>query len=221
MADDWGRSMTADARERRIAEIVGAVARQALADHGRTRIALLDDAGPEAALAVRLLEPSLGADAIVRVTAGAAAVEPFLPWAADVPAERVAEEVRRLRARLVEDALPAHPGSKTALLLGGALPPEPLLVLGDLWATDVAEMAGGWSASPEILALAEAAGGIRALDAALRGRIDGRDPAALDALPPEAAARVRRLLAAGSASRRGPRIVPKLAGRTLCIDLME
>jgi hypothetical protein len=207
--------------EGRIAEIVGAVAQQALADRGMTRIALLDDGGPEAALAARLLARTLGDGAIVRVTADGAGVEPFLPHPGAVPRWRVEEEVRRLRARLMDGALAAHPASKTALLLRGELPPEPLLPLGDLWATDVAALAGGWYAPPEVAALAEAAGGIGALDATLRRLIDGRDAAALDALPREAAERVRTMLGAGRASRRNPRIVPKLGGRTLCIDLME
>lgn len=207
--------------EGRIAEIVGAVARQALADRGMRRIALLDDGGPEAALALRLLARTLGEGTIVRVTTNGAGVEPFLPHPGAVTRWRVEEEVRRLRARLMDGVLPAHPASKTDLLLRGELPPEPLLPLGDLWATDVVALAGGWSASPEVVAVAEAAGGIGALDAALRRRIDGRDAAALDHLPREAADRIRALLAAGRASRRNPRIVPKLGGRTLCIDLME
>jgi hypothetical protein len=207
--------------EGRIAEIVGAVARQALADRGMRRIALLDDGGPEAALAARLLARTLGDAAVVRVTTDGAGVEPFLPHPGAVPRWRVEEEVRRLRARLMDGTLAAHPASKTALLLRGELPPEPLLPLGDLWASDVVALTGGWSAPPEAAALAEAAGGIGALDAALRGVIDGRDASALDRLPREAAQGVRAQLAAGRASRRNPRIVPKLGGRTLCIDLME
>lgn len=207
--------------EGRIAEVVGAVARQALADRGMRRIALLDDGGPEAGLAARLLARAVGEAAVVRVTTDGAGVEPFLPHPGAVPGWRVEEEVRRLRARLMDGVLPVHPASKTALLLRGELPPEPLLPLGDLWATDVVALAGGWSAPPEVAAAAEAAGGIQALDAALRRLVDGREAAALDRLPREAAERVRALLAAGRASRRNPRIVPKLGGRTLCIDLME
>lgn len=209
------------AAEGRIAEIVGAVARQALADRGASRIALLDDGGPEAELAARLLGRALGQGAIVRVTADGGDVEPFLPHPHAVPRWRVDDEVRRLRARLMDGILAAHPANKTALLLGGALPPEPLLPLGDLWATDVLALAGGWSAPPEVAALAKAAGGIEALDTALRRRVDGRDPRGVDGLPREAAERVRALLAAGSAWRRTPRIVPKLAGRTIGIDLLE
>jgi hypothetical protein len=109
--------------------------------------------------------------------------------------------MRRMRARLMDGALPAHPANKTALLLGGELPPEPLLPLGDLWAGDVVALAGGWSAPDEVRRLADAAGGIAALDAALRALIDGRGAAALDALPAAARSEVRRRLAAGRASR--------------------
>ena len=136
-------------------------------------------------------------------------------------APRAAEELRRMRARLVADAVPAHPASKTVLLLGGELPPEPLLPLGDLWAAEVAELAGGWSAPPSVARIAEAAGGIEALDAALAAYFDRRDPRGLHALAPEARRAVAAALAAGRASRRWPRTVPKLGARTLGVDLFE
>jgi hypothetical protein len=204
---------------RRVAEVIGAVARQALADHGRARIALLDDGGPEARLAAGILIDQLGPDAVVSV--GALDADLGLLGGSAADPRRVAEEVTRMRARLLDDALPAHPANKTALLLGGALPPEPLLPLGDLWATDVIALAGGWSASPDVVALAEAAGGIEALDGVLRRLIDGRDAAAAHAFREDVAERVRTALFAGSASRRYPRIVPKLSVRTLCADLFE
>jgi hypothetical protein len=213
--------MTGDARTaERVAEVIGAVARQALADRGVTRIALLDDGGPEAMLAASILRRELGADAVISIDTADVDPSPLL-HGSGADARRVGEEVRRFRARLMDDAVPAHPANKTALLLGGELPPEPLLPLGDLWATDVLALHGGWSASTEIETLARDAGGIEALDGALRRLIDGRDASALDALPAEAAARVRTMLAAGSASRRYPRIVSKLGGRTLCADLYE
>ncbi len=214
--------MTVEARYRRIAEVVGAVARQALADHGCSRVALLDDGGPEARLAARMLGEELGEDAVLLARAGPGELEPLLHlagWAADP--DRAAEELRRLRARLAPGALPAHPASKTALLLGGALPPEPFLPLGDLWASEVEAMEGGCSLPRAARALADAAGGVAALDAALRRLTDRRDPAALDDLPPGAADEVRRALAAGRASRLAPRLVPKVGPRTLCLDLFE
>lgn len=213
--------MTAGARNAgRVAEVIGAVARQALADRGRSRIALLDDGGPEARLAASVLRGALGDDAVISIDTSD--VDPRgLMQGITADERRVDEEVRRMRARLMDDALPAHPANKTALLLGGELPPEPLLPLGDLWATDVLALCGGWSASPEVETLAAEAGGIEALDGALRRLIDGRDASALDALPAKAAARVRAMLAAGSAGRRYPHVVPKLGGRTLFADLYE
>ena len=210
-----------EGRGRRIGEIVGAVARQALADRGARAIALLDDGGPEAELAARLLGGALGAQRVVRVTAEDGEVESVLHLAPQGDAERLREEVRRLRARMIPGAVPAHPANKTALLLGGELPPEPLLPLGDLWATDVAELAGDWSAPPGVRRIAALAGGIEALDAALRGWADGRDAEALAALPPEAAEAVAQALAAGRASRLHPRTVPKIGTRTLGVDLFE
>jgi hypothetical protein len=210
-----------EVRGRRIGEIVGAVARQALADRGAARIALLDDEGPEAELAARLLAAAVGADRVVRVTAEEGDVEPLLHLAPAGNAERTRAEVRRMRARLAADAISANPANKTALLLGGELPPEPLLPLGDMWATEVAELAGRWSAPPEVQRIAALAGGIEALDAALRAWADGRDASALDRLPAEAGDAVARALDAGRASRLHPRIVPKISTRTLTIDLFE
>lgn len=210
-----------EGRERRIGEIVGAVARQALADRGAARIALLDGGGPEAELAARLLAAAVGAERVVRVTAGDAEVESLLHLAPAGGAECAREEVARVRTRLMADAIPAHPANKTALLLGGELPPEPLLPLADLWATEVAELAGGWSGPVEVHRIAALAGGIEALDAALRAWAEGRDPAALGRLPAEAAQAVARALARGRASRLHPRIVPKISTRTLTIDLFE
>lgn len=210
-----------EARERRIAEIVAAVARQALADRGATRIALLDDGGPEAELAARLLSVSLGPDRVIRVTAGDGEMESVLHLSPGAGVERAGEEARRLRARMMFDAVAAHPGNKTALLLGGELPPEPLLPLADLWATEVAELAGEWSAFAEVRCIATLAGGIEALDAALRAWAEGRDGGGIDTLPAEASEAVRRALAAGRASRLHPRIVPKIGTRTLGVDLFE
>jgi hypothetical protein len=201
-------------------EVIGAVARQVLADRGRARIALLDDGGPEARLAASILRGELGDDAVLSIDT--ADVDPAsLLRGLTADTRRVDEEVRRMRARLMDGALAAHPANKTALLLGGELPPEPLLPLGDLWATDVLALCGGWSASSGTEALARDAGGIEALDGALRRLIDGRDASALDALPAEVAQRVRTMLAAGSAARRYPHVVPKLGGRTLFADLYE
>jgi hypothetical protein len=209
------------AREARVAEVVGAVVRQALRDYGARRVALLDDGSPEAALCARLLAP-LGEETLLRVRVKGTEVEPVLhSLAATQHRERAAREVARLRARLETDALPAAPESKTVLMLGGALPPEPLLPLGDVWASEVEALAGGWSGPAEVREVAEAAGGITRLDEALRAYVDRRDPGALGRLPEGVEPEVRRLLARGRASRLFPRVVPKLGSRTLGTDLFE
>ncbi len=211
----------AERRAARTGEAVGAVARQTLIDRGAERVALLDDGSPEASLAAQFLAAALGNDGVVRVSVQGAEVEPLLHLLPPgVSRERLHEEARRLKARL-DGALTAHPANKTELLLGTALPPEPLLPLGDLYASEVAGLCGGWSASAEVRALAEAAGGVEALDCALRRWLDGRDPAGLDALPAEAAEQVKRRFRAGRAARLAPRIVPKLGTRTLGVDLLE
>lgn len=208
-------------RAARLGEVVAAVARQALADRGVGRIALADDGSPEAGLAARLLEP-LGAEATERVRGDGPRLEPLLHSLREMGAgARAVREAAGLAARLEPDALPAAPENKTVLLLGGELPPEPFLPLGDLYADEVAELCGEWSGPEEVRALAEAAGGIGRLDAALRGWVDRRDPAALDRLPGGAAGEVRRLVARGRASRFAVRLVPKVGYRTLGVDLFE
>jgi hypothetical protein len=208
-------------REDRIAAVVGAVARQALADRGVRRIALLDDGSPEASLAARFLSSALGEEAVIRVIVADAEVEPVLHLAVGTSPERVREEIGRMHARLVPGAITANPANKTALLLGGDLPPEPLLPLGDLWASEVAALAGDWSAPPSVGWLADACGGIEALDGALRAYVDRREPDGLGTLPAPVADEVRRVLEAGRPARLNPRIVPKVGTRTLGVDLFE
>jgi hypothetical protein len=208
-------------REARIGELVAAVARQALADGGAARIALADDGSPEAGLAARLLEP-LGADALLWARADAPGVEPLLHALRGMGAgERAAREAAGLAARLEPDALAAAPENKTVLLLCGPLPTEPFLPLGDLYAGEVAELCGDWSAPEELRTLADAAGGIVRLDGALRAWLDRRDPSGLDRLPAGVAEEVRRLFARGRPSRFAVRLVPKVGYRTLGVDLFE
>jgi hypothetical protein len=194
----------------RVGSVLRAVAAQALRDRGLERIALLDDGGPEAALAARLLGAAGEGTLVVVSGPGEPGDEP-----------RLAEERRRFRARLVEGALTAHPVSKTVLLLSLLPPPEPLLPLADLWATEVEALQGAWSAPADLLALAGAAGGVAALDCALRAWADGRRPDGLDALPEPSRSEVRRRLLLGAAGRRWPVLVPKLGPRTVGADLHE
>jgi hypothetical protein len=224
----------ADARSTRLREVVGAVARQALLDRGMARVAVLDDGSPEAELATRWLMEEIGEKRVALASVVEEEVEsvlhalsaqmPHLQPDPHEPAERrrrLSVEVCRLRARLDVDALMANPSNKTVLLLGGAPPPEPFFPLGDLYATEVRELAGGWSAPPTVEALADRCGGIDHLDAALRGHFDRREPDALQALPADAARAVTDALARGRAARVFGMLVPKLGSRTLGVDLFE
>jgi hypothetical protein len=120
-------------------------------------------------------------------------------------------------------ALVAHPAHKTALLLGGRIPLADLLPLGDVWASQVERLTGRWTASPELDEAAAAAGGIGALDAALRRMVEAREEpsAALASLPLAAAQQVALLYERGRFYRMRPRLVPKLGPRTLGVDLFD
>ena len=117
--------------------------------------------------------------------------------------------------------LAAHPVSKTVLLLSDP-PDSPVLPLGDLYACQVQELAGGWTAPRAVCELAAAAGGLAALDEALRAWCEERRPLA-DALRPlgGAAAAVEAALRAQRWRRWRLGLVPKLGARTFGIDLWE
>jgi hypothetical protein len=202
-----------------LAAVVGQVVRRAVADAGAAGVALLDDATPEAALAAAWLAAALGDEGVRSIAA-----PPPEAGAAAADAGLVRAERHRMMLRLAAAAagmLAAHPVNKTTLLLAGAPPPEPLLPLGDLYASRVAALAGGWSGPPALRRLAERAGGIAALDAALAGLLEERREAeeALAALPPAVAEEVLACLAAGRFHRRRLGLVPKLGGRTPGMDL--
>jgi hypothetical protein len=214
------------ARAERLRGLVGAVARQALTDRGLERLALIDDGSPEAVLAGQWLDTELDASRVHRVV-HAPGVEPLLQQLLTLEGEleieggRVAYELRRMRARLVPGALVTNPANKTSLLLEGALPPDPFFPLGDLYASDVEQLTGGYTLGDRARELADRCGGIAALDDALRARFDRREPNGLARLEPRAAARIVAALAVGRASRTIAVLVPKLGPRTIGVDLFE
>ncbi|HET7276122.1 MAG TPA: hypothetical protein VFI91_13215 [Longimicrobiaceae bacterium] len=207
--------------EVRLGDVVAAVVQQAMRDYGVSRIALLDDDSPEAELLARILHERLAPGSVVRIT-DAADLDPVLhALGADLSQGEVRTEARRLRARLIADSIAASPGNKTALLLGGPLPPEPLLPFGDLYASDVEQLTGGWSAPPSVRALAQQAGGIGPLDEALREWAEGRNPEWGSELSDQLRTSIASALAAGRASRITHHVVPKLGSRTLAVDLYD
>jgi hypothetical protein len=215
-----------------VARVIGGVVRQALADAGCGAVAILDDGSPEAGFAATCCAAGVGEAAVLRVAAPPAErVEELLgillPGGVDeVPAAAAAAEAHRLAGRLaaaVAGALLAHPATKTVLLLAERPPCEPLLPLGDLWASQLEALLGAWRGPPEVERLAAEAGGIARLDAALGARFDERRPEAeaLALLPAPAADAVRAALLRGRFLRRRIGLVPKLSSRTLGIDLFE
>ncbi|HEY8470924.1 MAG TPA: hypothetical protein VIL18_14835 [Longimicrobiales bacterium] len=213
---------------RRVAAVVGGVVRQAVVDAGAAGVVLLDDGSAEARLAGEWCRAALGPERFWAVPVPPASAAEALAAAAPeaFPAAALAAapaELHRLAGRLValeRRALLAHPANKTELLLGSRLPPEPLLPLGDLYASDVERLAGSWSASPEVAELAGRAGGIEALDRALAALLEERrtPQAALASLPDGVGRALRAALEAGRFAHRRVGLVPKLSRRTLGVD---
>jgi hypothetical protein len=132
--------------------------------------------------------------------------------------------LRRTAARVLasrHDWVLVHPANKTALLLARDVPPEPLLPLGDLYGSQVHDLTGGCTLPDDVMAMAEAAGGVAPLDRALHAWLEERRSLdeALAVLPAPASRAIRGRLLRNRALRRWPRRVPKLTSRTLWIDV--
>lgn len=201
--------------ESRLGDILERVIRRRLRDEGARRLALIDDGSPECHLLTRMLEPRLGTESLIKVSQNPRLLDSLLhELGPDHRREDVAAAALSLQARLVEDSIAASPLNKTALLLSGSLPAEPLLPLGDVYASEVEQLAGDWSAPEPVRDLARSAGGINELDQILRGWAEGR---CSDPLPDA----VKSALARGRASRISTHVVPKMGSRTLTVDLTE
>lgn len=199
----------------RVERVVRGACAAALRDAAASGIVVLEDWTPEGELLYEWLVRELGEARVWRAASLGGNLQGVLrPEAQLLAAWRTARE---------EAALVAHPLNRTALLLGGRVPWADLLPFGDLWASQVEALAGRWSGPPGLEALAAAAGGIGALDSALARMLDRREPpgSALAGLPADTAAEVRERYDAGRWFRLRPRLVPKLAARTLGIDLFD
>jgi hypothetical protein len=216
-----------DERFSRTRALVGAVLDAAVRTAGCDGIVILNDGSPEA----RLL------DDWCRRTLGETRV-----WSASVPDGGPATsdlEALRFAARTManeRNALTANPANKTALLLGRAIPPEPLLPLGDLYATQIEAMTGSWSVPPEVLELVDSAlkfapnharadikpaSGIHEVDEALRALFEGWQPAqdAVSGLPEPCRGPFLEAVRRGRFWRERAGLIPKLSTRTIGIDL--
>jgi hypothetical protein len=200
-----------------IRSIVGDVIGEAVRVSGAAGVAVLDDWTPEGELAYEWLVAALGETRVWRGASLASNVQGGTP---DRAGAQMLGVWRFARDR---HGLIAHPSSKTALLLGGPLPYADLFPLGDLYASQVARLAGGWSVPDELAGVVSGAGGLDLLDAALARLIEAREPAAtaLAGLTGDSAAEVMRLYERGRYHRLRPRLVPKLSARTLGVDLFD
>jgi hypothetical protein len=196
----------------RIAALVGAVVRHALVSTGREAVVILDDWSPEASLVAEWCALALGEAKVVSATLDG--LDPGI-----APDEALRSHARVLARQ--RNALTVNAANKTTLLLTPDFPPEPLLPLGDLYASQIAELAGGWSAPARVRSLARSAGGIEVLDRALQQHFEGWKPAqeAAQPLPEEARGPFLEGIGAGRFWREHAGLIPKLSGRTIGIDL--
>lgn len=203
----------------RIERVVRGVCAGAVRTGGAGGIVVLDDWTPEGELVYEWLVRELGETRVWRAASLAANVQGLN--AAE------AQQVGAWR-KAATGALVAHPANRTALLLGGRLPRADLLPLGDVRAAQVESFTGRWSAAPEVEALAVALGGAAALDRAVDSLIEGWHDGIPRAAVPHAAVaeqivqeQIVRLYERGRQSRMRPRVVPKIATRTIGIDLFD
>lgn len=118
--------------------------------------------------------------------------------------------------------LTMHPANKTALLVGSFVARVDLLPLGDLYASQVADLCGEWSADDSTKAVADLFGGIAALDALLMRHVDGReDLLATSGITQKQREGVERALTRTRFRRGRAGVVPKLGYRTIGIDLLD
>jgi hypothetical protein len=209
-----GRRPASAVRGAAIRSVVGGVIAEAVRSAGAEGVVVLDDWTPEGELAYEWLVESLGEP---RVWRGAA-------LASNVQGEDRADSQMLAAWHFARDraGLIAHPATKTALLLGGSLPRADIFPFGDLYASQVALLAGSWSLPDELEPIVRRIGGVDVLDAALSRMVDARESAtsALAALGADAD-EIVRLYERGRYHRLRPGLVPKLGARTIGVDLFD
>ena len=118
------------------------------------------------------------------------------------------------------EGLVLHPASKTELLLGLA-PPADILPFGDLYHSELCELAPDAKLPDSIAAIVAESGGAAGVDEALALFYDRRLPwtRAVAHLGPAQAKHLEQALEAARFRRSRVAIVPKLGARTLGVDL--
>ena len=186
-----------------------------LASSPRPETALLERWFTAAAITVRIPDAE-----IVRVVADS--LEASLAGDASEAEARSNEEAHRAAARVIanrEGLIPVSAANKTELIWSERLPPEPLLPLGDLYASQIHTLAGACSAPPPLVDIEPDR--LRAVDKALAQVVDHgvRPDIAFAELPSEL--RDAAFFAMQRSAWKGtlPPVVPKLGRRTLGVDL--
>lgn len=206
--------------EARLRTVIVGVVESALGERGAGGVVLTGPESPER----RLLLRWLGERAVVPEDEVVAPVREALAAAApDAPPRVLEVEARRAvaRARAATDGLLcASEIHKTALVLASALPPEPLLPLGDVWASEV-EAAAGACTVPAPLEGLVAPDTMASVDGALRAHLESglAVEEALAPLEPALRERLADLLRRRPWGRFRTPLVPKLGARTVGIDL--
>ncbi|GMR12765.1 MAG: hypothetical protein BMS9Abin29_0958 [Gemmatimonadota bacterium] len=211
--------------EARVIRVVVAVVAGAIREAGANGVVLASSLRPE----TELLERWFSAAAITvklpdaEVVQGVAkSLEASLGGDASARLARPSQEARRAAARVIgnrEGLISISAANKTELIWAERLPPEPLLPLGDLYASQIHALAGACTAPPPLTDLEPER--LRVVDEAIAQVVD-------DGVHPDVAfAKLPAGLrdAAHAAMRRSawkgplPPIVPKLGRRTLGVDL--
>jgi hypothetical protein len=140
----------------------------------------------------------------------------------DHPATAYATRLcERAGGRSSDGGLAISPTSKTEILLLADRHAADALPFGDLYITQLHQLAGPFSFSPALAELAALCGGPETLDAVLRLHVDGRRSwsAAAAGLPAPCAHTLKQRLDAARFRRMRIGLVPKLSARTPGIDL--
>ena len=211
--------------EDRIARVVVAVVVNAMRDTNSGGVVLASPPRPETALLKRWL--SAGSIDVTLPDAddvGAVADTLSARWCSDAATTQMlaSEEAYRAAARMLasrEGLLPTAADNKTQLIWGERLPPEPLLPLGDLYATEVRDLEGACTLPPQLTELDPDQ--LAVLDEALARVIDhgASTSLAFAGLPCELRDTASAALARSAWRGVLPPIVPKLGRRTLGVDL--
>lgn len=211
--------------EDRITRVVVAVVAEAIREADAHGVVLASSPRPETALLERWFTAAAITvkipDAEV-VRAVADSLEAGLGGDGSEAVARSNEEAHRTAARVIanrEGLIPVSAANKTELIWADRLPPEPLLPLGDLYASQIHALAGACTVPLPLVDIDPDR--LRAVDTAIAQVVeDGLRPdVAFAALPSElrdaALSAMRRSAWKGTL----PPVVPKLSKRTLGVDL--